>query len=120
MEEMYRYKAKVTRIVDGDTLDVIIDLGFSISIKERLRLYGVNTPETRTRDKEEKKKGLAAKEFVRERVEDSEVQIQTYKKGKFGRALCVIYYNNALKDDINLNQELINEGHAVSYYGGRR
>ena len=116
----YRYDAKVTRVVDGDTIDCIVDLGFKISIAERFRLYGVDTPESRTRDKEEKKRGLAAKEFVKHRIQSQNVEIDVTKgQGKYGRYLATVYY---FVDDIkiNLNKELVEHGHAVRYFGGKR
>ena len=81
---MYYYKAEVTRIVDGDTIDVSIDLGFSVSAKARLRLYGINTPESRTRDKVEKKKGLAATARLQELIAKNKgwVYMQSKEKGK--------------------------------------
>jgi micrococcal nuclease len=110
---MYNYKAKIVRVVDGDTVDAIIDLGFKVQIKERLRLYGINTPETRTRDKEEKKRGLAAKAFVEKRILNREVFVDVSQgEGKFGRYLAIIYYNGTT----NLNKELVEKGYAKSYF----
>ncbi len=90
---MYYYKAEVTRIVDGDTVDVAIDLGFSVSTKTRLRLYGINAPESRTRDKKEKKRGLAAKARLKELIDQNDgwVYMQSKEKGKYGRYLANIY-----------------------------
>ena len=100
---MYFYKSDVTRIVDGDTIDVLIDLGFSILTKARLRLYGINTPETRTRNKAEKKKGLAAKERLQELIAKNGgwVYMQSREKGKYGRYLAEIYMPacNEIKKD---------------------
>ena len=76
MRELYFYNAEVTKIVDGDTIDVIIDLGFNIWIKERLRLYGLNTPETRTKDLEEKEKGLKAKKYVENQINSNSGMVQ--------------------------------------------
>ena len=88
---MYEYKCKVTRVVDGDTVDIDIDLGFGVWLhKERVRIYGIDTPESRTRDKVEKRFGLLAKEFVKQFVKGSSVILRTQKydaKGKFGRIL---------------------------------
>ena len=117
---MYQYRAKVLKVTDGDTIEAVVDLGFKITIREKFRLYGVNTPESRTRDKEEKKKGLAAKEFVKKRIMDREVTIETTKKGKFGRYLAKVYYSNAMRENICLNDQLILEGHAKEYFGGKR
>ena len=110
---MYEYKIKeVIKVVDGDTVDVVIDLGFHTSVKKRIRLYGINTPETRTRDKEEKKKGLAAKVRLIEMCEGVPLILKSYGLGKYGRVLGEI-----IADDLNLNRTLLEEGHAVEYYG---
>ena len=88
---MYEYRCKVIRVIDGDTVDVDIDLGFGVWLhKERVRVYGIDTPESRTRDKEEKKYGLAAKKYVQDFLSGSTVLLITKKydaKGKFGRIL---------------------------------
>jgi len=126
---MYEYNAKCLRVVDGDTVDVMIDLGFSTWKKVRVRLDGINSPESRTRDKEEKKRGLAAKARLQEIIEinDSEFLLKVNGIGKYGRALGVIMVNTLGKnpEDIsltkkNVNQQLIKEGHAVEYHGGSR
>ena len=114
---MYTYKAKVIRVVDGDTLDLEIDLGFKITLHERIRLSGVNTPETRTRDKKEKEAGLKAKQYVCDMVSGKSIEIETAKQGKFGRYLATIYYGTK---KINLNKELIKKGYAREYFGGKR
>ena len=114
---MHYYKIKkVDRIVDGDTIDVTIDLGFSLYHKTRIRLAGINTPETRTRDLKEKVAGIKAKEFLIECIEKAEeITLQTEKQGKFGRYLGIVY-----ADGIDLNQTLLEEGHATEYDGGKR
>ena len=109
---MYSYKAKILNIVDGDTVDAKIALGFKLTIDLRLRLFGIDTPETRTRDKQEKVRGLKAKKFVTKRIKNKEVIIETTKQGKFGRYLAVIYYG---EKRINLNQELLDRNLAVKY-----
>jgi len=104
---MYEYKGKVINIVDGDTLDVIIHLGFEITKKLRIRLYGIDTPETyRPSCNEEYKEGLKAKQFVKDMVLDKDVIIKTYKdkKGKYGRYLADIIVNdNSLVDSLKEN-----------------
>lgn len=114
---MFEYTATVVQVIDGDTVDVSIDLGFSIQHILRLRLYGINTPETRTKNQDEKAKGLAAKTRLKELVEGKTVKIKTEKDEteKYGRYLAVIYLNNT-----SVNEQLINEGHAVAYFGGKR
>tara|TARA_R100000808_G_scaffold7945_5_gene22793 strand:+ start:152 stop:520 length:369 start_codon:yes stop_codon:yes gene_type:complete len=117
--KLYHYSAKVTRVVDGDTVDAFVDLGFDIHSKQRVRLYGINTPECRTRDKDEKKAGLAAKarlvEMLKENKNKCVIKTSLDKKGKYGRVLGVLYVN-----DVDLNEALVNEGHAKQYYGGSR
>ena len=126
---MYEYKAIVERVVDGDTIDVIIDLGFKTWKKVRVRMEGINTPESRTRDLEEKKRGLAAKDRLVEILElnNNECILQVSGVGKFGRAIASVFVTSLspTRDDssltlINVNQQLITEGHAVSYDGGKR
>ena len=128
---MYEYKIhEVDRVVDGDTIDVTIDLGFDILFKTRVRLYGINAPESRTRDLEEKERGLAAKQRLSELLDEAEWEekpliLQTKEKGKFGRYLGIIYIKDDKPDhpydvDINVNQLLVEEGHAVDYFGGKR
>ena len=116
---MYEYAATIDRVVDGDTVDVILDLGFSIRYQARIRLLGINTPESRTRDKAEKALGLAAKDYVIAWCEAQEaIKIQTSldKRGKFGRVL-----GRVIGDEEGcLNDVLVDEGHAEVYDGGKR
>ena len=117
--KLYHYSAEVTRVVDGDTVDAFVDLGFDMHSKQRVRLFGINTPECRTRDKEEKKRGLAAKARLKEMLSEEKnkcvIKTRLDKKGKFGRVLGVLYVN-----DKDLNNQLVKEGHAKKYYGGSR
>ena len=107
---------KVTKIVDGDTIDVMLDLGFDIKYKSRVRLFGIDTPESRTRDKVEKKYGLLSKKFLQEQIKKSKkVAIKTYKgdeTGKFGRILGDVFL-----DGKSVNSLMCTKGHAVEYYG---
>ena len=106
---------KVTKVVDGDTIDVVIDLGFDIMYKSRVRLFGIDTPESRTRDKVEKKYGLLSKKFLQESLKKGKIVIKTHKDsetGKFGRILGEIFVNG-----ININMLMCSKGHAVEYYG---
>ena len=113
---MYEYRCKVRRVVDGDTVDIDIDLGFGVWLhKERVRIYGIDTPESRTRDKVEKRFGLLAKEFVKQFVKGSSVILRTQKydaKGKFGRIL-----GDIIVDNKSLSDTMIQEHHAVIYHG---
>ena len=114
---MYIYKAKCLRVVDGDTLDAQVDLGFDIHKVIRVRLVGINTPESCTRDLEEKERGLAAKAFVKDILKKHKNYfiLQSQGVGKYGRCLGEIFLG-----DTKLNDLLINEGHAVKYHGGKR
>ncbi len=111
---MYQYKAKVERVVDGDTMDIVIDLGFKITTNQRIRLAKINTPETYRvkKDSEEYQKGLAAKNFVIQRIEANnfEIKIETDKDtGKYGRYIAMIFLADSQK---SLNDELVEKGHA--------
>ena len=119
---MYRYRAIVIKVIDGDTVDVDLDLGFDVWLrKQRIRLYGIDTPESRTRDLEEKKKGLAAKARLKELVSSKKFVIKTHKKqkGKYGRILGEIF-TEIDGMDVNVNDLLFEEGHACKYYGGNK
>tara|TARA_Y100001937_G_scaffold123734_1_gene187122 strand:+ start:3265 stop:3660 length:396 start_codon:yes stop_codon:yes gene_type:complete len=112
---MFEYKCKLLRVIDGDTVDVDIDLGFGVWLrKQRIRLYGIDTPESRTRDLVEKKYGLAAKEFLVKWTNAGELVIKTHKdaKGKFGRILGELW-----TFETNINQKMVEEHHAVEYHG---
>lgn len=121
---MYEYKAKVLRVVDGDTVDVDIDLGFGIWMhKERVRMMGIDTPESRTRDKVEKTFGLASKNRLKELLPVGSITVLKTeidrsgedKKGKFGRIL-----GDFIIEDKRATDILIEEGHAVAYFGGSK
>ena len=113
----YIYKIEVTRVVDGDTIDAIIHLGFDLTIKKRIRLHGINTPETRTRDLEEKKRGLAAKTRLEQIVHEQNnvLYLRSMDKGKYGRCLGILF--EADFDDESINDMLVMEGHAEVYNG---
>tara|TARA_Y100001963_G_scaffold143421_1_gene214288 strand:+ start:144 stop:533 length:390 start_codon:yes stop_codon:yes gene_type:complete len=114
---MYEYAVKqIVKVVDGDTVDIIIDLGFDLSKKERVRLAGIDTPESRTRDLEEKKLGLEAKEFLERRLLDCvKLIVKTEKDGKYGRMLGWFYCSQ-----ININTEMVERGYAWEYDGGKK
>jgi micrococcal nuclease len=110
------YNAILERVVDGDTVDVTLDLGFSVHLKkQRCRLAGIDTPESRTRNLEEKELGLKAKERLKELCVGS-FKIQSLGKGKYGRILAIPY----TEDGQDICQMLVNEGHAVEYHGGTK
>ena len=116
---------EINRVVDGDTIDVTIDLGFDLSKKERVRVAGVDTPEKRTRDLEEKALGIDATNWMKEKLEgaidgESELTIRTELKGgmgKYGRLLGWLYVGD---DDVSLNEQMIAEGYAWEYDGGTK
>lgn len=122
---MYRYKCVIKRVIDGDTVDVDIDLGFGIwQHGERVRIFGIDTPESRTRDKEEKKFGLLAKKFVQAKLPVGSKQVLVTEKpgddakGKFGRILGKFeIYDEKTDSYMFLGQIMIREGHAVEYHG---
>ena len=113
---MYEYSCKVNRVVDGDTIDVVLDLGFDILYRCRVRLYGIDTPESRTRNKDEKVRGKLAGSFLQDAVDKgNKVIIETKlkdSKGKFGRVL-----GNVIVDGENINQLMIDNYLAVAYFG---
>ena len=116
---MYEYKIKeIVKVIDGDTVDVVIDLGFHTFVEKRIRLYGINTPETRTRDKVEKVKGLEAKkklcELCNATVNNTAAPLilKSYGLGKYGRVL-----GELISNQVNFNELLVAEGYAEEYYG---
>lgn len=117
---MYEYRVEIKRVVDGDTVDVDIDLGFGIWMRnERIRLMGIDTPESRTRDLEEKKYGLAAKKFLQNMLDDEGgITLKTNKdaEGKFGRILGTFWRTTNYVDQ-SINDYLVEKHHAVRYYG---
>ena len=122
---MYEYKCKILRVVDGDTVDVDIDLGCGVWMhKERVRMMGIDTPESRTRDKVEKAFGLASKDRLKELLPIGSIQVLKTeidrsgedKKGKFGRILG----DFLVDDDRRCTDILVEEGHAVAYFGGSK
>ncbi|SVB72167.1 uncharacterized protein METZ01_LOCUS225021 [marine metagenome] len=120
---MYEYRATILRVVDGDTVDVDIDLGFGIwQRSERVRIMGIDTPESRTSDEEEKVFGKAAKKRLTELLQEHTILMTEVNKagedmkGKFGRILGDFKTDNGTK----VTEVLINEGHAVAYFGGAK
>jgi micrococcal nuclease len=116
--EPFIYQATLVKVVDGDTIDVTLDLGFNVLLhNQRVRLAGIDTPESRTRNKEEKVLGLAAKARLREIIEkDPKFKVQSLGKGKYGRILGIPY----TIDGQDICQMLIEEGHAREYDGGKK
>ena len=114
---MHEYKCKLVKVVDGDTVDVDIDLGFDVWLRnQRIRLYGIDTPESRTSDPDEKIYGLLAKDFLVKWTNAGDLTLKTHKddaRGKFGRILGEIWYSG----QHNINQILVDNHHAVRYHG---
>jgi micrococcal nuclease len=116
---MYRYKVNIVKVVDGDTVDVDIDLGFGMVYKkQRVRMLGIDTPESRTRDLVEKKFGKASKKHLKTILEEAEsIELVSHDKGKFGRILGDLFIGS---NETSVNQQMINDHHAVAYTGGNK
>jgi micrococcal nuclease len=115
---MYQYNVKISKVVDGDTVDVDIDLGFSTVLKkQRVRLMGIDTPESRTRDLVEKKFGKAAKAHLKSILDAKQITLVSHDKGKFGRILGELFVDG---ETVSANQRMINDHHAVPYTGDNK
>ena len=123
---MYNYNATCTRVVDGDTVDAMIDLGFGVHVKKRIRLAGIDAPESRTRDKQEKILGLAAKDRLKSMMDGAEnkFELESQELGKYGRVLGKLHIDKLDGKDLItktcVNDCLVKEGYAVEYDGGKR
>ena len=118
--DKHNYSAKLVRVVDGDTCDAMIDLGFDTWVKKRIRFYGVDTWESRTRNKEEKVKGLAAKAYVKDLLENSDegkFVLKSYGVGKYGRVLGELFVKG---NEQSVNELLKENGHAYEYHGEKK
>jgi micrococcal nuclease len=113
---VYEYKCEVTRVVDGDTVDCVLDLGFSILHKCRVRLYGIDTPESRTRDLDEKARGKLASKFLQDSIDNGKDIVLRSElkdsKGKYGRVL-----GSIIVDDLDINKAMVTNNLAVKYFG---
>jgi len=123
--DKYIYRAKLDRVVDGDTIDAMIDVGFDIWVKKRIRYKGIDTWESRTRDLAEKAKGLEAKArnkelLVEVSAKSGYFRLKSYGVGKYGRVLGEIFIEDSEGKQYNINETLINEGHAYVYDGGKK
>ena len=123
--DKYIYKAKLDRVVDGDSVDALIDIGFDIWFKKRIRFKGLDTWESRTRNLEEKALGLKAKARTKELLESVSsksgyFRIKSYGTGKYGRVLADIFVQDKKGKTIFVNEALITEGHAYKYEGGTK
>ena len=118
--DKHNYSAKLLRVVDGDTADAMIDLGFNTWVKKRIRFYGVDTWESRTRNLEEKKKGLEAKAYVKDLLENSDegkFVLKSYGVGKYGRVLGELFVKG---NETSVNELLKENGHAYEYHGEKK
>ena len=123
--EKYIYRGKLERVVDGDTIDALIDVGFDIWIKKRIRYSGIDTWESRTRNLEEKAKGLETKARNKELLMEVSskagyFRLKSFGVGKYGRVLGEIYIEDKEGKQYNINETLISEGHAYVYEGGKK
>ena len=123
--EKYIYRGKLERVVDGDTIDALIDVGFDIWIKKRIRYSGIDTWESRTRNLEEKAKGLEAKARNKELLmevssKSGYFRLKSHGVGKYGRVLGEIFIQDSNNNTICINNQLISEGHAYTYEGGKK
>ena len=123
--DKYIYRGKLERVVDGDTIDALIDVGFDIWIKKRIRYSGIDTWESRTRNLEEKAKGLEAKARNKELLmevssKSGYFRLKSFGVGKYGRVLGEIYIEDSEGKQYNINETLISEGHAYVYEGGKK
>ena len=123
--DKYIYRGKLERVVDGDTIDALIDVGFDIWIKKRIRYSGIDTWESRTRDLEEKAKGLETKARNKELLEkvsskSGYFRLKSHGVGKYGRVLGEIFIEDKDGKQYNINETLISEGHTYIYDGGKK
>ena len=138
--DVREYQCELIKVVDGDTIDCFIDLGFNLKTKKRIRYMGIDTWESRTRDLEEKKKGLAAKDRNKHLLEQGVFKLKSFGTGKFGRVLGEIFVDPEVVGEhitecigdsehsididesgwVSVNDILIEEGHAYPYYGGKK
>jgi micrococcal nuclease len=118
----YYYIADIVKVYDGDTVTAVVDLGFKTSVKIKIRLVGIDTPEIRTKDLDEKEKGLITRDWLRERILGKKVLLHTTKRGKFGRWLGTIWNIEQIKPEFenSYNNQLIKENLAKEYLGGKR
>ncbi len=122
---MYEYNVRIDRVVDGDTVDCWIDLGYNLQIHKRIRFSGVNAPETRTRDKEEKKRGLIAKDWLIKKIDpkvvgsSKDIILKSYEYGKYGRVIGELFIVSGSRKQ-SINKMMLAEGLVTEYDGGAR
>ena len=115
IKTQYIYNAKITNVVDGDTVDAEVDLGFTVFVRVRFRLYGIDTMETNDKDVAKREQGLKAKQYVHNALLGKDVTLESFKTDKYGRWLAEIFV-----DGNSINKQLLTEGLAVEYFGGAK
>ena len=115
MKPAFKYAAKVIKVIDGDTIDCVIDLGFYVSTHERFRLYGIDTPEKTSKNATVKKLAFDASKYVTDTIQGKDIILECFGKDKYGRWLAIVTFN-----DVNLNDHLIELGFAKAYLGGNK
>ena len=118
MKTQYLYEAKIINVVDGDTVDALVDLGFHVYMNMRLRLYGIDTAEKNDKDPVLREKAKAATEFLSSIVLGKSVLIETFKKDKYGRFLAKIFLPE--QTTVSVNDAILNENLAIEYFGGKK
>jgi endonuclease YncB( thermonuclease family) len=114
---VYEYNAKLNKVIDGDTIDADIDLGFQTFVKQRIKLYGVDTPQSRSKVATEKEEGIKAKNKLIELLpRDFKVRTVLNKRGKFGRVLGHVYTVDPDGKEVNINETMVKEGYATKYF----
>ena len=122
---MYEYNVRIDRVVDGDTVDCWIDLGYNLQIHKRIRFAGINAPETRTRDKEEKKRGFIAKNWLIDKIDpkavgsSKDIILKSYEYGKYGRVIGELFIVSGSRKQ-SINKMMLAEGLVTEYDGGAR
>jgi endonuclease YncB( thermonuclease family) len=118
---LYHYSAEVTSVYDGDTFDCIVDMGFSTSIKIKVRVHGIDTAEMKSKDPEQKAKAVAARDHLRSRILDKKIILHTAALEKYGRWLGVVWVQDENGEcGESLNDEMVRLGHAKPYFGGTK
>lgn len=117
MKQQYIYLALVTKVIDGDTIDCAVDLGFNVFTKERFRLYGIDTPEKTSKDLVIKDIAFKATDFIKDSIESKQVTIECFGKDKYGRWLAKVYLNN---ESPTVNEQLVALGYAKVYFGDNK
>lgn len=116
MQSDYLYRAFITNVIDGDTVDARVDLGFTVSVNVRFRLYGIDTPELRSSDEAVREQAKLAKQYVIDCLLNKEVLLKSYKTDKYGRWLADFF----IEENVTISRRLVEEGLAKEYFGGKK